>query len=183
MEFREMNVQLRQIGGESADLAQLEEINAEAIPEEERVSLEDMGATGAEIIGIYAGGEPAGFLTVRHYRQIHYLAFLAVRKDLRSLGIGSMAVKALIRMHPDQQNVVEYEAPEREASADDIKARRKNFYLRNGFYETGWNTHYDGTEFEIGCSDPDFDADAFKEFSKYLETIVSDHIPRPYRKN
>ena len=83
------------------DLA-LERINEEAIPEAERVSLEDMICTGAEVTGIYENGEPAGFLVTRDYRRICYLAFLAVRSDLRSRGLGGQAVRALIRLHPEQ---------------------------------------------------------------------------------
>ena len=36
---------------------------------------------------------------------------------------------------------------------------------------------------EIGCSDPAFDERAFGEFAAYLDTIVTDHIPQPYRKD
>ena len=78
--------------------------------------------------------------------------------------------------------VVEYEAPEPDLSANDLKIRRKGFYLRNGFAESGYHTYYDDTEFEIGFAGKAFDYDLFCEFTEYLSSIVSDHIPKPYRR-
>ena len=179
-------MELRTLKRGSADQEILERINEEAIPEEERNSLEELFSTGAdgnlEILGIYTEGEPVGFLVVRKYRRIRYLAYFAVRSDLRSRGIGSLALQNLAARDPGCSTVVEYEAPLPESGPDDLRQRRKDFYLRNGFYETGWYTFYDGTEFEIGCSEPDFDEKAFGEFIDYLGTIISDHIPKPYRK-
>ena len=175
-------VEIRTVAPDSADRETLERINEEAIPENERVSLADMAATGAEILGIYVENEPAGYMAIRKYRQIVYLAFLAVRGDLRSRGIGGTALRDLIRRYPDFMIVVEYEAPGIPAAPGDIKTRRKNFYLRSGFRETGWFTFYDETEFEIGCAGLPYDPEAMDDFVAWLHTIVSDHIPNPYRK-
>ena len=118
-------------------------------------------------------------MAVRYDRNLVYLAYLAVRKDLRSKGIGGSAVRELIRRNPDRQVVVEYEAPEQPEVWNNVK----RFYLRNGFYETGWYTHYDDTEFEIACSRKDFDSEAFIAFAEDIAKVVSDHIPNPFRKD
>ena len=129
-------MEIREIEHDSAELRTLEAINEEAIPENERCALCDMLATGARIWCIVTGRDPAGFMAVRYFRNLVYLAYLAVRKDLRSKGIGGSAVRELIRRNPDRQVVVEYEAPE----SPDIHNAVKRFYLRNGFFETGWYT-------------------------------------------
>ena len=77
---------------------------------------------------------------------------------------------------------MEFEAPSG-SEADQTQVRRRAFYLRNGFYETGWFTFYDETEFEIACTSSSFDVEAFNGFTEYLSTLVSDHIPKPYRKD
>ena len=173
---------IREITKESGELPALEAINEEAIPECERCALADMLATGAEVFCIDADGVPAGYMAVRSRKNILYLAYFAVRKDLRSGGIGGGALRELIRRYPDRQVVAEYEAPDGRCGNNNERIRRKRFYLRNGFYETGWFTCYDGTEFEIGCSRPDFDAEGFRAFAEELAEIVSDHIPNPFRK-
>ena len=172
-------IELKMMPKQSDDIGILEQINEEAIPACERNSLDDMLSTGAEIIGIYADHLPVGFLVIRTHAQICYLAYLAVEKSLRSRGIGSRSVRAFLAAYKDYQIVVEFEAPESPCSSNDIK----RFYMRNGFYETGWFTYYDETEFEIGCSQSVFDISGFRGFTEHLNTVISDHIPKPYRKD
>ena len=184
-EYRKLkgeNMRLKTVTRCSEDIKALEKINEEAIPASERNTLDDMLSTGAELIGIYAENEPIGFLVIRKYNKICYLAYLAVKQELRSNGIGSAALKALIAEYNDYQVVVEFEAPTAHSENDDIKLRRKHFYLKNGFNETGWVTYYDETEFEIGSSVRECDVGGFGEFTEYLSTVISDHIPKPYQK-
>ena len=171
-------MEIREISEGSAELPVLEAINEEAIPEMERCALSDMLASGAKVLSVDDNQEPVGFMAVRYARNLVYLAYLAVRKDLRSKGIGGAAVRELIGKNPDRQVVVEYEAPQ----PPEVYNAVKRFYLRNGFYETGWYTRYDGTEFEIACSRKDFDAEAFVAFAEDIAKVVSDHIPNPFRK-
>ena len=173
-------MRIKAISAESRDLKTLEAINEEAIPANERCALSDMIATGADVLSIEEGNKPVGFIAIRHYQNLVYLAYFAVRKDLRSKGIGGRALMSLIKLYPEKQIVAEHESPDIHCSNYATQIRRKEFYLRNGFFETKWHTHYDGTEFEIICSRPDFDADEFKAFSDYIATIVSDHIPNPF---
>lgn len=171
-------MEIREITDHSAELPILEAINEEAIPEQERCALSDMLATGAKVLCIDDHQEPAGFMAVRYYRNLVYLAYFAVRKDLRSKGIGGRAVRELICRNPGRQVVVEYEAPDSPETFNAVK----RFYLRNGFFETGWYTNYDGTEFEVGCSQQDFNAGEFVAFAEDIAKVVSDHIPNPFRK-
>ena len=174
-------MELKKLTIDSPDIPALEEINEEAIPDCERNSFIDLMNTGATILGIYEDG-PVGFLVIREYRSILYLAYLAVNSSLRSKGIGGMALNELVSNYVNYMIVVEYEAPNPVASGNELNIRRKGFYKRNGFCETGYFTFYDDTEFEIGCAGMEFDAELFGEFTEHLSTIVSDHIPKPYKK-
>ena len=175
-------IELKKIEKDNPDKKILEEINVEAIPECERNSLDDLIDTGAVVLGIYFENRPAGFFVLREYKFIRYLAYFAVNADLRSKGIGSEALSLLIKNNKYYQMFVEYENPSTD-DPEDINMRRRDFYIRNGFYETGWYTYYDETEFAIGCSSQSFDVVMFGEFTEYLSKIVSDHIPKPYRKD
>lgn len=175
-------MELRKLTIDSPDIPILEEINEEAIPECERNSFRDLMNTGATILGIYDDG-PVGFLVIREYRTILYLAYLAVNSSLRSKGIGGRALEELVSKYSDHMLVVEYEAPNLSSPECELNFRRKGFYKRNGFCETGYYTFYDDTEFEIGCAGMEFDAELFGEFIEHLSTIVSDHIPKPYKMN
>ncbi len=175
-------MELKKLTIDSPDIDILEEINQEAIPECERNSFKDLMNTGATILGIYEDG-PVGFLVIREYKRILYLAYLAVSSVLRSNGIGGKALEELVSNNSDHMIVVEYEAPNPASAENELNIRRKGFYKRNGFCETGYFTFYDDTEFEIGCAGREFDVELFCEFTEYLSSIVFDHIPKPYKKD
>ena len=104
---------------------------------------------------------------------------------LKKLTIGSQDIDILEEIISSNSNhmiVVEYEAPNPSAAENELNIRRKVFYKRNGFCETGYFTFYDDTEFEIGCAGMEFDVELFDEFTEYLSKILSDHIPKPYKK-
>ncbi|WP_303818953.1 GNAT family N-acetyltransferase [Ruminococcus flavefaciens] len=161
-------------------------INEEAFPECERNSLDDMYASDTvdriEILGIYDDNAIVGFFIVCKYESIRYLAYFAVSKDKRFAGIGSQALKLLMERYPDAQIVTEFETPDDSCDNNSLRLRRRDFYLRNGFYETGWYSFYDDTEFTIACSEPFFDKEEFERFTVYLSSIVPDHIPKLYKK-
>ncbi len=168
--------------GESSDIAVLEKINEEAFPENERNLITDLLATGAEVLGIYEFSEAIGFFVVREFKNLVYLAYFAVRSDSRNRGIGKAVIEEFVNQYFDKMIVVEYEAPDGSVTHGLDCIRRRNFYRRCGFRQTGWYTYYDGVEFEIGCAGEEFDVDVFNEFIDYLGTIVEDHIPHPYQK-
>ena len=174
-------MELRKLTIDSPDIPVLEKINEEAIPECERNSLGDLMNTGATVLGIYEDG-PVGFMVIREYKTILYLAYLAVNSTLRSKGIGGKAMSELVSGNVDNMIVVEYEASNPASPGNELNIRRKGFYKRNGFSETGYFTFYDDTEFEIGCAGKEFDVELFGEFTEHLSSIVSDHIPKPYKK-
>ena len=175
-------VTLRLLTQDSPDAEKLERINEAAFPPNERNTIRSLFASGRDgnldMIGIYAGDALAGFLAVRKFRRIRYLAYFAVAPERRSEGIGSAAIQQLKMLYPDCQIITEFEVPD---SVHEIRRRRRDFYIRNGFFETGWYTFYDETEFQIACSEPEFDIRAFTQFLAYLNTIISDHIPQPYQ--
>lgn len=180
-------MQLKILPQDSEDKLAADAVNEEAFPECERNSLDDLYASDTaerlEMLGIYDDNdEIAGFFTVRKYENIRYLAYFAVSKDKRSKGTGSRALRLLMERYPDAQIVTEYETPDDSCDNNSMKLRRRDFYLRNGFYETGWYSFYDDTEFTIACSDSVFDKKGFERFIVYLSSIVHDHIPELYRK-
>ena len=179
-------MQLKTLSQNSVDKQIADKINEEAFPEYERNSLDDMYASDTadkiEILGIYAANAIVGFFIVRKYVSIRYLAYFAVSQEKQSAGIGSQALKLLFYRYPDAQIVAEFETPDDRCDNNAIRLRRRSFYLRNGFYETGWYSYYDDTEFTIICSVPGFDKEGFERFTAYLSSIVPDHIPKLYRK-
>ncbi|HRR76422.1 MAG TPA: GNAT family N-acetyltransferase [Ruminococcus sp.] len=179
-------MELRKLPRYSADKLIADAINEEAFPECERNSLDSLYASDTEerldILGIYENGTIAGFFVVRIFESIRYLAYFAVSQYKRSSGIGSKAIQLLKQRYHGAQIVAEFEAPDENCGNNALRLRRRDFYLRNGFFETGWYSFYDDTEFTIACTASDFDKEGFERFTAYLSSIVPDHIPKLYMK-
>ena len=103
-----------------------------------------------------------GFMAVMLYEELAYLFFLAIDSSCRSKGYGSCAIKALKGEYPDKKHVVDFEMLD--ASADNRLQREKRrvFYLRNGYRETGFFLSYLGVNYEVFCMDEEFEPDVFK---------------------
>ena len=56
-------------------------------------------------------------------------------------------------------------------TADNNKQRikRKEFYLRNGYKETGLFLSYLGVDYEVMCMDDEFHVEEFKELMKTIQ--------------
>jgi len=182
-----MQVTLHRIPQNAPEKHLLDRINEEAFPANERIALDDLYASGAdgnfELICIDFAGQPAGFFAIRRFENLRYLAFFAIDRKMRKKGIGGAALRKLLHSESDCVFVTELEAPFADSKPDEIRNRRKRFYLRSGFYETGWFSYYCNTEFEIVCSSPEFDYLAFSRLFRYLQTIAPSFKPQLHPKS
>lgn len=88
-----------------------------------------------------------GMIFLIFYDDIAYLMYVAIDEKYRNKGFGSLVLGDLIFKQVDASILLCIERPS--AKKEDIKARRKDFYLRNGFYETGCSIEDSGVEYEF----------------------------------
>ena len=79
--------------------------------------------------------------------------------------------------------MVDFEAVDENAPNNDQRIRRRNFYLRNGFKETGYFQFYMNTEFEIFCTQTKFDRDEFDALISFIHSKSDSFDPHLYRKD
>lgn len=171
----------------SADIPQLEKLNNQAFPENERIDTDDMFCfpeeSGREVLGIYTDDEFSGFIITIKFRKCVYICYFAVCPKKRSRGIGGKALKMLKEYYPEFQIVVDFEALDENSGNNPQRIRRRNFYYRNGFFATGYYQYYMETEFEIACSEPVFNKAEFENLISEIHKIAPDFNPKLYRKN
>ena len=167
----------------SPDLPRFDALNRQAFPDEERVETKYlMAAQELENFGIYEGGQFVGLLVMRCFRNIAYICYFAILPERRSQGLGSRALHVLREHYGGRQIVVDFEAPDPAAPNQPQRLRRREFYLRGGFHPTGWFQFYMQTEFEIFCSDTEFDKAAFDAMLADIHAKVPEFDPHPYQK-
>lgn len=144
----------------------------EAFPPEEYLSpaaLVDMASeNGFDLLALIDRDSFVGFMVVKTYKTLAYLFFLAIKASCRSQGYGSRAIATLKAEYPNKKHTVDFEMIDPFASNYDQRVKRRDFYLRCGYQETGLFLSYLGVDYEVFCMDSMFDPEEFKEMMKTI---------------
>lgn len=152
------------------------EVNAlakEAFPPEEYLEpakLAEMAkADNFDFLALKDNETFVGFMAVLIYEDIAYLFFLAIDKSCRSKGYGSRAIETLKAAYPGKKQVVDFEMLDDLADNRLQREKRRNFYLRNGYKETGLFLSYLGMDYEVFCMGDDFEPEVFQAMMKTIQ--------------
>lgn len=176
-------MELKLLAPDSPEIPQIRRINDVSFPDNERVPIDELFRFGGiDVIGITNNGETAGFLAMRRFADLAYIAYFAIAPEIRSQGIGTAALKALHGFYADCQIAVDIEAPDDKYPNNAQRLSRRGFYMRCGFIPTGWFQFYMDTEFEIFSSVPDFNKTAFEDMNAEIHAKAPEFDPHLYRK-
>lgn len=172
-----MNLKLIRLNPDSKDRKYFEQINNEAFPLSERMSFDEIFAfathTNTDILGIYNDENPIGFAVLLKNEECGYIYFIAIDSRKRGEGYGSATMQKMMELYPELQLVLDFEVIDENAENNEQRVRRKNFYLRNGFHETGNYTMLRDDRFEVVCSGGELRKAALKD----LLGILHKHRP------
>lgn len=172
-----MNLELIRLNADSKDRKYFERINDEAFPLSERMSFDEIfdfaSDTDTDVLGIYDAGNPVGFAVVLKNEECGYVYFIAIDSYIRSKGYGGAAMKKMMEVYSKLQLVLDFEVIDENAENNEQRIRRKNFYLKNGFHETGNYTMLGDDHFEVICNGGELHKEALKD----LLRILHEHRP------
>lgn len=125
-------------------------------------------------------GEFIGLAYMIIRSSVAFLLYFAVDDSNRNRGYGSAILEAIRTRYEGKDVVLLIESLHEKCDNMDIRIRRKGFYLRNGFRETGLiQTSFGGeANYDILSSGETFDRKAYQfmlahyPFKSYLEEIV-----------
>lgn len=121
-----------------------------------------------DFLALLDGDVFVGFMVVQTYEALAYLFFLAIDAESRSKGYGSRAIETLKAEYPDKTHTVDFEMLDDAAPNREQREKRRCFYLRNGYEETGLFLSYLGVNYEVFAMGDFFDADLFKAMMKTI---------------
>jgi len=175
-----MNLKIENITESSKYWAGVNALASEAFPPEEYIAPKElvrMAAGGNLFFSALLDDDTfVGFTVTLHHKKMVYLFFLAILPACRSKGYGSKAVEALKAHYPNKTHVVDFEALDDSADNAEQRKKRRLFYLKNGYRETGLFLTYFGVTYEVFCSNGHFDEDEFKELMKAIPVDEFDPI-------
>jgi len=137
----------------SEGLEKIYKLYMEAFPECERKPFELLTEKQAEgkvdILTVEEGGAFAGLaITARDGDKV-LLDYFAIDEKRRCGGIGSKALKAVMAYYPGMRLVIEIESTKADVPDHDLRARRKEFYHRNGMTDLPFMVELFGVEMEM----------------------------------
>ena len=142
----------KRIGPKSKDLGKIKKLYEEAFPENERFSFSMMikNESGSyETFGFYKDEVFCGFAIVLNSLDISHIIYFATLPEMRGKGLGAKALAAMGRIEAGRRIIVDIEREVPECEENEIRRRRKNFYLRNGYSETEVRYRWQDEAYEI----------------------------------
>ena len=161
---------ISKLSRESTDRTQVENLYLSAFPEIERHPIDelfDACNTGKCEWLIFKDGDTfIGMAYMVINDGIAFLLYLAVKDDQRNKGYGARILSELARLYAGKEVVLLIESLQEKCSNMDIRIRRKGFYLRNSFHDTGYiQSTCDGAAiYDILSTRQEFSTDRWKEF-------------------
>lgn len=116
-----------------------------AFPENERPPLEwfyknVFSFKRNQVIGYYDNNEYVGFVYLVFFRNIVYIAYLAVSEDKRNQGYGTKILNDIKKSYPNLAKLLCFEEVDAKYSDYQNRLNRQNFYLRNGYVDNHLKT-------------------------------------------
>ena len=158
-------MQIKKVGFRSSDV---KNIYFESFPKTEQMPFSMMVAMSklwnTDFLSFFDDDKLCGFVYLAHNRKIVFVMFLAVDKTLRSKGYGSAILQEIQNRYPNKKIIISIEPCDNNAPDIDLRTRRKGFYMRNGYKETGHRMKLNGVVQEILISNGEFDKKQFRIF-------------------
>ena len=156
-------------------LERVREINEDAFPVEERMSVNEMydWQGKSEVLGFYENEQLIGFTLILTNETVVFIVLLAIDNRYRGHGYGTKALAAIRGQFPNRQIILDFEEVIENSANYAQRVSRKRFYLRNGFHETCRYTILSGGRYEVVCSEKVLDEAALLE----IMSLIHKHTP------
>ena len=119
--------------------------------------------------------------TVWH-NDIVFIFYLAVAESERGNGIGTKILNLIKEQFLNCRLVLNIEALDESSDNNDERIRRREFYVKNGFFGAGYNVKEYSVTYENMCFSPDGRAVTKDEYFKLIEAFCGKLIYFFYKK-
>ncbi len=174
-----MKLKYKRIDRDFEDMDQLIKLNKEAFPNEERENIKTFMKFSnrgvCDFLAYYYRKKFIGFTYTALNEDTAFICFLAVNNTFRSKGFGSEILNIQKELYEGKQIVLDVERTD-EKESDNIKERRKRkkFYKKNGFKNTGYLIEYDDISLELLHYGKRFNKKSFASLAELVRSQTVD---------
>lgn len=163
--------EIRVLTAESPELPEAAALYESAFPEIERRSLTGMlrdQSGHLELLSFFEEGVYEGLLFLLNCGDISHIIYFAVPEQLRNRGVGGGILETVISRKAGQRIILDIEEPDVTVPNNMQRLRRRAFYLRHGFRESGVSYRWRGEKYDILISGGELTKRGFYRFWKDL---------------
>lgn len=147
---------------------EIKEIYMASFPKEERMPFALMIMMSylwnTQFLSFYDKETLCGLVYMATLGRQTFIMFFAVDAKLRSKGYGSSILNEIQSLYPQNKIIVSIEPCNESAENIEQRLKRKKFYIRNGYQETGYFMKLSGQEQAIIIKNGTFDKRKFMVF-------------------
>lgn len=168
--MNQYNLSITRLNRDSNERTLAEDLYLKAFPEIERHPIDELFIacdTGKCEWLIFKDGDTfIGMAYMVINDSIAFLLYLAVEEGQRNKGYGARILRELTKLYAGKEVVLLIESLHEECDNMDIRIRRKGFYLRNSFHDTGYiqSTCEGAAIYDILSTSQEFSTDRWKAF-------------------
>ena len=118
----------------------------------------------------YDNGEFCGITYTIESKKMIFLLYFAVNAQRRSKGYGSRIIQELKRSAGGREIILNVEKPGRSAENHAQRVQRIAFYEKNGFYQSDFDLHIEGTDYLV------FSTNAAADKTEFIRILRKYHI-------
>ena len=174
-----MNFTVERLTKNSRDIDAVKRLIESSFPPEERVSPDfvlNFNDERVEFLLFYDGDLFCGFACLFNGAQdILLLCWLAVEENLRGKGYGGKILQYVREEKSGRRIFVDIERVDVPAENTQQRLKRKNFYLSNGYHETGLYKTFRGVNYELLVNGGELSAEEVDEFFAEILRAFEDY--------
>lgn len=160
-----MNLKIKKVKLSNKDVKR---IYFDSFPKKERIPFPIMillsKITHTDFLAFYDKNILSGFVYLSAIENITFIMFFTVDKNVRSKGYGSKILEEVQSLYPNNKIVISIERCDVEAPNLNDRIRRKKFYLKNGYIDTGYLIELSKIDQEIIIKNGTFDQNELLNF-------------------
>lgn len=157
---------------------QVNKIYKKSFPVEERyISLSKMiHNSKTELYCLVDNEIVLGIIYLIHYKDMIFILYLAVNEEIRSKGYGSYLLKWCLKKYKDKKIYLNIEEVKEDFEDYEIRKKRLNFYLKNGFFITNYISNEKFGNFNILSNNLEIDINQYRILDKVVAEILNEPI-------
>ena len=167
MEYARVNRKLK-------DYRSVAKLMRTAFPPEERIPIWVLGLLSMQrnvnFHAWYDNREFCGITYTIESEKMIFLLYFAVNAQRRSKGYGSRIIQELKRSAGGREIILNVEKPDRSAENHAQRVQRIAFYEKNGFYQSDFDLHIEGTDYLV------FSTNAAADKTEFIRILRKYHI-------